>query len=213
MSKRTIILIGVLFLVTAGLIAIALSPKGGNQQQQTGTTGNNEQQQNLAAPSPTVKKTATLSFSPATVTLSGTGTIDVMVDAGSTDYAITGVQLELSYDPKVVRVVQVKAGSFFPNPLELLNSIDQGNGRVTYAVVAPPESQTQGQSGIAATITLQAIPDVPTNQTQLTFLPKSLVTAQGIAPSILNTTTPATITIGTGTTQQNTPVTQTAPAQ
>jgi hypothetical protein len=101
--------------------------------------------------------------------------------------------LELQYDPLTITDVIVAPGAFFATPDVLLNQIDSTTGRISYAFGS---SLTQGGitgAGTVATITFSAI-KVP-EQTAIIFLPKTLVTAEGINESILKQTTNGLFTI------------------
>src|SRR4029079_1406435 len=98
MPKRTLLLILGLFVVTLLLLYVALTPS----KKMTSTTTPT----GTMAPKPTMSQAhTTVTLSPAILTLSPTasGSVDVMVD--SSDNKITGVQLEMTYDPKVVQIL------------------------------------------------------------------------------------------------------------
>lgn len=101
---------------------------------------------------------------------------------------VTATQLELSYDPKVLTNVQIKTGTFIQNPVVLLRKIDQANGRISLAIGIPLGGKTPVGTGTVATITFNEVLTA-TGSTILDFLPKTAVMAQGIAQSVLKTTT------------------------
>lgn len=172
MSKRTFALIIVLVIVTSILIALAVTPQKPSAPL-------------VVAPTPTPAAQTALAFSPNPLTIaSASATVDVLVDTKIN--GVTAVQLELSYDPKVITNIDVKPGSFFTNPAELLKTIDAKEGKISYALgILPSDAPKKGQ-GVVATITLST--NLALNQpTRISFLPKTLVTASGVTSSVLRT--------------------------
>jgi hypothetical protein len=118
-----------------------------------------------------------------------------MVNSGEAQ--ISGVQLELAYDPQVFSSLTVSkpTPSFFGKEgdfIVLSDDVDNKQGRVSYTVAI-----TLGKDGIAGTgkvvtINYQLKPTV-TSPTQITFLNKTKVTSLGVFPSVLKDTTPLTI--------------------
>jgi len=182
MTKQTFGLLAVLVLITGTLVYFAVSTPGGKKI---------EQQTPVAArPTETPGHTA-LAFSPNPVSISSSsGTIDVNVDSGGD--ALTGVQLELSYDPLVLTSIQLTPAGFFDNSSVLINKIDATNGKVSYAIVIPPTGTAKKGAGTVATLKFTANVSVA-KQTVIKFLPKSLATAEGLSKSVLKTTSDATI--------------------
>lgn len=183
MSKRTIALIVILVLITAVLTSIAISPK--KTAPTTVTT------QNKTTPTVSPAKSI-LTLYPSNLTISsGSGSLDVRID--TRENKVTAVQLELSYDPQMVINPTIVPGSFFANPVVLLKNIDQKNGRISYALgISPSESGIHG-IGPVAIISFQT-KMTPGTKTSINFLPKTMVTAEGVMPSVLKTSTGATIT-------------------
>lgn len=172
MSKRTLALIIVLIIVTSILVALAVTP----QKPSAPLT---------VAPTPTPAAQTALTFSPNPLTIaSASATVDVLVDTQTN--GVTAVQLELSYDPKVITSIDIKPGSFFSNPAELLKTIDAKEGKISYALGILPSDVAKKGQGIVATITLRTTLAVG-QPTQISFLPKTLVTASGITSSVLKT--------------------------
>lgn len=195
--RRTGILIAVLMLLAALLLAAALlSP-----QLRTRTPS-----QDIARITPTPTADTRLSFSPEVTSLisSSTATIDVVIDTGVNK--VTGVQLEIAYDPSVLTSITLEPGTFLSKPLVLLNKEDTKNGRISYALgVSPAEEPAEG-SGTVAKITIKKKLTLPTGtqQTSLRLLPKSLVSEIGVEGSVLSQTKDATIVLGTNNSQVNT---------
>jgi len=186
MSRRTLILIVVLIGITAVLLAIALTPK--------------------QAPTP-VKQPSVPSISYAQTTLrinnNPTAVISTssIVSLYSTDVTITtgnnmvnAVQLELSFDTTHLYNVDIKPGLLFQNGVELLKKVDNQKGTISYAIASPLGQKGFSGSGVVAVITF-AEKGNPGETAQINFLPKSLVTAQGIDKSVLKTAVGATFPI------------------
>lgn len=185
MPKRTLALIGILILIAAALVAIAVSPKNQSLPAITITPP-------LKPSTAAVAQTA-LSMSPNSVTVAqgATGSVTINVDTG--DNAITAVQLEISFDPKALGNVTVTAGSYFQNSFELLKSIDNKTGKISYALGLPPTAIAKKGVGAVATITFTSFLSAG-QSTQFVFSEKSLVTAEGVSKSVLKSSSGATIT-------------------
>lgn len=200
MSKRTLTLIGILIIVAAALVAIAVSPKRVNLPSVITTP---------FAPSPTPFAQTVMTMSPAAISVASgaTGTVSVNIDSGIN--AVTAVQLDMTYDPKALTNIKITAGPFFQNPFELLNIIDTKTGKISYALGLPPSAAAKKGNGTVATISFT--PLLPAGQTtQLTFTNKSLATAEGVSKSVLKSSSGATITVTQATFVPQT--NQTAPA-
>lgn len=183
MSKRTIGLIIALIVVTSFLLAIALSPQ---------KTTVSKPAPVLPTPTPVAKTIIFLSPNPL-VTSSTSATVDVNIDTKGNN--ITAVQLELSYDPRLLTVVDASPSGFFNNPLVLLENIDTQNGKISYALAIPPAGAPKRGSGIVATISFKTKMDVG-QKTEINVLPKTMVTATGVTSSVLKQARGTTIIFG-----------------
>lgn len=182
MSKRTIILI-VLLVIVSGALLYTAAYQGQKQSEQ------------MAQPmvTPVINAHTILSLSPATAAANSVDlTINTMGDN------VTAVQAELVYDPAKIRNVKVTQGTYFGTPIILFNQVDQKNGRVSYAIGIQPMDQPKKGTGTVATISYDVIPGSKGPVT-LTFLPKTKVTAEGVAQSVLKTANSITINLPTGT--------------
>jgi hypothetical protein len=211
MSKKTLALIVSLVVLTAVLLVVALSTK--EQKTATNTPGAPEV-------SPTPPAQSVLSMTPGTINLNngvaGTQTVNVEIATGENQ--VTAVQLEMAFDPQVIKNLRIQPGTFFDSPTILLNNVDTSTGRVSYALGIAPAQDPKSGNGTVATITFNVTPVAGTNATSLTLLPKSLVTARGVGASVLKSATGTQITIpttGGGTTQPSIQATSvpTTPAQ
>jgi len=122
----------------------------------------------------------------------GNDTVNVIVDAGT--HPISGVQLQMNYDTRVLTNVTIQKGTFFSSPLELTNNIDQTHGIIQYAIAIAPTNAPQQGKGIVATITYTPNLGV-TSSTKMTFLPGTKITAEGIDQSVLQLPAPFDLTI------------------
>lgn len=184
MSKRTILLIVVLFAVTVVLILLAVYPI---TQKPAPTSG----------PVPTVTPVAqsVLVFAPPTLvsTTSATYSIDVNLLTGSN--RVNAVQLELAYDPKALTNMDATPGAFFENPVVLLKNIDAQEGRISYALAISPTQRGKQGTGTVAVLKFSSNL-LPGQKTSIKFLPKTQVTAEGIRASVLKSTIDTTFSLG-----------------
>jgi hypothetical protein len=119
-----------------------------------------------------------------------TGNKEVDINLNSGDNKVTGAQIELTYDPKVLTDVDIKPGTFFTNPVVVGKTIDTKTGRITFMV--GNEIGQQGIQGTGPVAVLSFTKTVP-DETTLDLLPESLVTAQGYQSSVLKETSSAVI--------------------
>ena len=178
-SVKTVVLIVVLALIATVLVFIAL-PK--NQKDLLPKLINKE----AVNPADT-----TLAISDAQKNEDTTYSSIVSIDTGKNN--VNAVQIELIYDPNAISNVKVTPMDFFPEYVELLNNVDNKNGRISYALaVAPGQERTKGAGDIAKityTINQSSV------STSFNFLPKTDVAGDTTAVSLLKSTTNGTINI------------------
>lgn len=186
MAKKTTLLILVLFVVTAGLLFVALKPA----KDQTPTV-------EKTAPTSTKKVKdkslafTTLAISPNPAVAGSASPSPLSVDITTGSNKVTAVQFELSYDPKAITNVKVTPSTFFTSPVVFLNQVDATKGRIVYAIgIAPTQTPV---SGIGPIVTISYTP-IGTMASDIEFLPHSLVTADGIDYSVLKSSSGTTIT-------------------
>ncbi len=172
--NKTVLLVIGLVILTAVLLAISLYSKGSSPFP---VITKQDQDKDFAHTS------LSLSEEPRSSSLSGVYEVDVLID--SEDNQVTGVQLELSYDPKVLGKVDIKPGSFLSNPVVILKKIDTTNGRITYMLGSQLGDAGVKGKGTVAVISFSKTGD---NETFIDFLPQTLVTAQGLDQSVLKET-------------------------
>jgi hypothetical protein len=186
MSKRTLFLIFALFLITFVLLMIAL------YQPQAPKTS-----QVVTVPKEPIAQSVLSFGSPVVATSSSASTLNysLLLNIQTLKNKVTAVQLELQYDPAILNNVAIVPGSFFANPVVLLNQVDSETGRISYAVGIPPEGQGVVGNGTVANFTFSTKAKV-LEKTAIIFLPKTLVTAEGISESVLQQSTNGLFTVG-----------------
>ena len=176
---KTVALIVLLALIAGLLVYVAVNPKGNFPF---------SRHQELPNPAET-----TLNIEKATQVTPNKYSTDITVDTHSN--SITAVQIELSYDPKLLSDVVITPADFFPNNVVLINKVDQENGRITFAVAAAQNEDTVKGSGKLATITFSSAPyQIAT--TVIRFMPKTSVTGVETTASLLKSTADGLIEIG-----------------
>jgi len=166
--NRTLFLILLLIVSAAGLMYLSLNTK----------------------PAPTTSvpvsiAQTTLVMTPPVASTSGLLNSDIRVNTNGN--TATAVQIELSYNPKDLGDVDITAGTFFKNPLELFKKIDTQNGRVSYAVGVSLGDKGAPGNGVVAKLSFSKLKT--TGTTSISFLPKSIVTSSGISQSVLKSAT------------------------
>lgn len=186
MPKKTIALIIGLVLVTIILFVIALN----NTNQKANPQPGNEQMGQKPEPSSVAHTVLTMSPASVSVVPGKQNSLDVIMNTSGN--AVTAVQLELQYDPTQLGNITVTPGPLFSNPVVLINTNNTKIGRLTYAFGIQPNQQTISGTGTVATITFTGKGKIGT-RAQLEILPTSLVTARGVATSVLKSSTGAII--------------------
>lgn len=199
MPRKTLALISGLVVVTIILFVIAL--RAGQQQ----LAPNSSKTSPMASqPTPVIPAHTTLALAPnpLTVTPGRLETVNITMD--TSDNKVTAVQLELGYDPTIISNVKVTPGPLFANPVVLINKNHPTTGRYTYAFGITPSNEPVNGKGVVATISFIANATALGKDTQIGLLPSSLVTARGVAQSVLKSTTGTVVTVGTGTSSTGT---------
>jgi len=191
MPKKTLALILGLVIVTIVLFIIAL--RAGQQSQ----APSNTQQLTMKKPTPAVPAHTVLQLGPNPLTVGPYQQGSVNVTINTSDNDVTAVQLELGYDPNIISNVKVTPGPLFTNPVVLIDKNNSTTGRYTYAFGITPTAQPVKGTGVVATITFIANASAVGKETQIGLLPTSLVTARGVAQSVLKSESGTTLTIST----------------
>lgn len=198
--RKTTILIIILAVVTSLLVFLAVRSEQSSPERE-------EPQQVLEQENKELAKTATIYFEPQSVSVLGpqvgTGsatTVDIMVNTGGTP--ITGLQIELSYDPKLLENVAVTpplsidTTSLFKSQYNtLFNEVDENLGRISYAIAIPQSSAPINGVGKIGTISFMRASGANTTSSQISFLDKTTVTIEDPTANILKSTTPLTIIV------------------
>lgn len=197
MSKRTLFLIFALFVIAFVLLMTAFYKPSTKPSLPT---------QTLPTPKIALEQTI-LAFGEPVVTISSSASkleysLPINITTGTN--SVTAVQLELQYDSSVLTNVSIIPGTFFNNPVALLNKIDLKTGRISYAFgISPSDSGIKG-SGVVANLIFETNAGIP-QQTSILFLPKTLVTAEGITQSVLRATNNIELIVGEKTSTPSAP--------
>ncbi len=199
MPRKTLALISGLVLVTVILFVVAL--RAGQQQQQPVKPQNETNTAVKAEPTIPAHTVLTVGPNPLEVGQGQLGTAQISVD--TSDNNVTAIQLEMGYDPNLLSNVKIVPGPLFKNPAVLIDKNDPVKGRYTYAFGITPSGQPITGKGVIATVTFTPKAGSAGKQTQLGLLPTTLVTARGIADSVMKTSSGTVVSItasGTNTT-------------
>lgn len=169
--NKTPLLIILLTVLTGFLVIIAIAPKRPSITPPPG------QEQEIVTPAETV-----LGMESTSLPTAATQTVNVVADSGTNK--VTGVQLELSFDPTLISSVKVGPGTFISDPVELLNKVDLETGRITYVVGVPIGSSGMQGKGVVATISYTEI-GAKGKLSEIKFLPKTLVAIEGFSATAL----------------------------
>jgi hypothetical protein len=177
MPKKTLVLIIVLAVLTLVLLVLALRV--------------NLPQGNQTTKAPTAVSHAYSVLSIAQPIASGSAyTANINISTSSNK--VTAAQLELKYDPKLIEVSDIAAGTFFNDPVIILKKVDDLTGRITFALgIGPGQKPVNGQ-GTVAVVTFTPLAQQQ-EQTKIDILPISLVTADGEDKTVLKSYTGLTI--------------------
>lgn len=198
MPKKTTVLILTLFLFTIGLIYIAVRTEQQNPSLNIEEEPLTEEEtQNLI---PTINPQTSISFTPETVDAitnpQGLYTVDVI--ANTNGQSISGIQLELSYDPALLTNVTITPSEnnlFGQNPAILINNIDPDLGRITYVIsLGGLNDEEVSGNGSIATLTFNAVAS-EIRTTEISILPKTTVRSLRSTNSLLNSSSPLTISL------------------
>lgn len=170
-------------ILTIGFVLVAVGVIGPNSEPET-------KGENITVPNfDTIPKTASLYFSPPVLNNpSGPTQVDVIVETGGQE--ISGTQLELQFNPEVLRNVEITSpqNSFFGTPSDykiLLTNVDSENGTISFTVAAADRSKARKGNGKIATISFVTSSNSEIKNTSLTFAPTTLVTIFGANQTVL----------------------------
>lgn len=183
-TKKTLILIGGLALVTLILLILALAPSFKFDLKTTLKPAA------IASPAHT---TLVLNKPVATATVWNS---DIAISTGSNKVA--AVELDILYNPQILTNVDIKPGSFFKDPAIVLKTIDTKAGIIKYVIGAGLGQKPISGKGTLATISFTKVTGA-NQQTALTFLPETAVSASGEVISVLKASTNVIFTLASPT--------------
>lgn len=185
MNKKTLALIVGLFLITCGLLYLALRTPPYQKPAQSPT------------PTPlSVNAHTVLTLAPAGASESSSlKQYTLVVGMDTNGDMVNSVQLELAYDPQALTGVVVTPGKFFQQPSALVNNVNTTDGRISYALTEQVDLPSKKGAGTVAYISFNVSPTFTGKTTAVTFLPKSAVAADKILESVLKKATGYTLTI------------------
>lgn len=199
MPKKTTILIVVLLLFTAGLVYIAVQTEKQVPPEIIEETLTEDELQDLI---PTINPQTQISFNPSVLntTEDPSNEYNADVNVNTNGQAISGIQLELSYDPAILTNVEVTPSQnnlFGQNPAVLINSVDQDLGRISFAIALGGLSEEEvSGAGNIANISFSANSNLSAN-TQISILPKTTVRSLRSTNSLLQSSLPLNIVFST----------------
>jgi hypothetical protein len=122
-----------------------------------------------------------VSDSPRVASTSGSYETDVNIDSG--ENKITGAELILTYDPKILSNVDIKTGSFLPSSTVISKQIDTAEGKITFIF-----GTAQGAKGVQGSGQLAVISFTKTGSgaAEIDFSPDTLISAEGYDSSVLS---------------------------
>lgn len=187
---RTMLLIIGLALIVILLLGIAFS----TQQKQTITTTQPPPRVTQGALQPQAE--TRLSLSPQTLLAPKGQTQTLLLTIDSKSNAISGVEVELAYEPSVVTIIAIKPGTFFTSPIVLPVGKETKKGTIRYSLALGPGLSGKQGSGTVAEIEYRINQTVKSGtQTQIQILPSSIVTDANSTTSVLSEANGTTITI------------------
>lgn len=193
MPRKTTIFIAILAVVTAILVILAIQ----NEQSPLRTT----ETASTPTPTATIPKTTNVTFLPTKIDASAGGVLSVDVVADTNSDQISGIQLELQYDPKLLTNVKIAKpdNSLFGATNKytvLFSEVNPTLGRISYAAAIQPTQPPISGVGKVATITFQRATQTdatPSLQTTISFIDKTMVTKLNETQTVLNKTNALTV--------------------
>lgn len=186
MPKKTSILILALALTTLVLIFLAVKNERDKKVIEDVTA--------FPTAIPTLAPFASLSFASESVDLSGSKsaqkTIDVIIDTKGKE--VSGAQLEIVYDPKIISDVFISnpEGSFFGSEALIpIREVDDEQGRLSFAVSLPQHLPEKRGRGVLMQMTFKVNKKL-SKRTSISFLPKSMILTSKSSTTVLKETHP-----------------------
>lgn len=187
---KTLVLIAILITLTVVLLGIAIS------------IGRKSATRQVVTLSPTpqmVEKTAEIYFSPSSLDLSvgsSSATVDIIANTGKSP--VTGVQVDISYNPSLISNVRVlppddNLSLFGPaSSYTTLFTDTKTPGKVSFALGINPTDSPKTGKGSVGKISFSVVKGA-TPTAELSFGEGTIVTSKETQESILDSTFPLTI--------------------
>lgn len=128
------------------------------------------------------------------VRLLTSGKYETNITINTNEDEISGVQIELSFDPKSLTNVDITPGTFIKEPATLIKTVDTGTGVIRYVIAIKPGDKTVKGQGVIATVSFNK---TNAEETFINFLPQSQVSTTGHNQSVLRETISAVINLET----------------
>lgn len=179
-KNKTPLLVLFLLLITGILVYMALSP-----QKSSGPSVQNVSPQAQANTTLSMSAKPYLSEEEMSTSSAKTYLLDVNADTG--ENSITGVQIELSYTPVYLNVIDIIPGDFINEPVTVLKKIDTSAGTISYAIATPLGAKGVKGKGIVAKIKF-ASPANLSDEITFSFSGKTVVTTDATSDDVLKET-------------------------
>lgn len=113
-------------------------------------------------------------------------TLNIAMDSNIPESGVKIVQFELGYDPHSIFITDITPGGYFFNPEVILNKIDYKTGRISYAIKGE-SNRANPRTNVAAVISFNPVNNYLKPQSEIYFLPKTIVKNDGYVVKISST--------------------------
>lgn len=137
----------------------------------------------------TGKGSVVLTLTPQDISLGAGKGLDAYVAVDTKDEKVTIVELQLSFDPKVIHIEDISPGDFFKEPVVLQEEIQNGGGKAVFVV-----GGREGTSG-SGKIAQVKITGVANGSSALAFTRMTKVAAVDKVDSVLGKTNGALVNV------------------
>lgn len=175
-GNTIVAILGIVAVLVVLLIVILFNTKPQNQTSEESIPAN-------------MQTTLDLSLNPSIISSNSANILyseDANISTG--ENKVNAIQLEFSFDPTKINVVDIKPTDFISKPQVLFKNIDNKNGIISLSIVVPLGNNGVSGKGAIATILFNEVKG-QTGQTAINFTQKTDVLAQGVNHSVLKSTT------------------------
>jgi hypothetical protein len=149
------------------------------------------------SPRPTTPASASadtvLSFNTATTQVKIGNEFSVAVNINTNTNSVVGSELYIKFDPARLQALDITPGSFITNGTVAQKNIDNTQGRISYTILLPTQTQPVQGQGTVANISFKP---KTSGTTSLTWEPSTIIGAVGAnAQNVLRTSNPLSLTI------------------